>query len=72
MIWVGGFMAIKDTNFAKNSLVLARFSSLNIEELKTQGRYFVWPMAIKGVGERPILGWGQDNFNYVFMRKYIS
>jgi len=70
VVLVGGFMAIKDTSFVKNSLVLARFSSLSMEELKTQGRYFVWPMAIEGVGERPILGWGQDNFNYVFQKNY--
>lgn len=70
VILVGGFMTIKDTSFVKNSLVLGRFSSLSMEELKTQGRYFVWPMALKGVGERPILGWGQDNFNYVFQKHY--
>ena len=27
-------------------------------------------MAIKGFQERPILGWGQENFNYVFNKNY--
>lgn len=64
------FLLIKDTNFVKNSPVLSRFSTLSYSEFKTQGRYFVWPMAINGIKERPILGWGQENFNFVFNKNY--
>src|SRR3989344_5723655 len=67
---LGGFMGLKDSNFIKNSPVLSRFSSLTTAEIKTQGRYFVWPMALKGFKERPILGWGQENFSYVFQEHY--
>ena len=67
---VGGFVAIKDAEFIQNSPVLSRFSSLTTEELKTQGRYFVWPIALEGVKERPFLGWGQENFNYIFNEHY--
>lgn len=70
VVLVGGFFAIKDVDFVKNNQVLGRFSSLTLNELKTQGRYFVWPMAIEGVREHPILGWGQENFNYVFQKNY--
>jgi hypothetical protein len=27
-------------------------------------------MALKGIAERPVLGWGQENFNYVFNKYY--
>jgi tetratricopeptide (TPR) repeat protein/O-antigen ligase len=64
------FVLIKDTSFVKNSMVLSRFSTLSVSEFKTQGRYFVWPMALKGISERPILGWGQENFNFVFNKNY--
>lgn len=64
------FFSIKNTDFVKNSRVLSRFSTLSFSEIKTQGRYFVWPMAIKGIEERPILGWGQENFNFVFNKNY--
>ena len=70
IILIGGFIAIRDIEFVKNSLVLARFSSLTTQELKTQGRYFVWPMAVEGFKERPLLGWGQENFSYVFQKNY--
>jgi O-antigen ligase len=65
-----GFFAIRNTSFVKTSPVLARFASLSISEVKTQGRYFIWPMAIKGSLERPVLGWGQENFNYIFNKDY--
>ena len=69
-VLIGGFLLFKDRSFIKDSPVLSRFSSLTTEAIKTQGRYFVWPMAIKGFQERPLLGWGQDNFNYVFNQYY--
>jgi len=65
-----GFFVVRDTEFVKTSPVLSRFSSLSISEVKTQGRFFIWPMAVSGALERPILGWGQENFNYIFNKDY--
>ncbi|MDP3763168.1 MAG: O-antigen ligase family protein [bacterium] len=73
VILVGGFFFMRNTNFVLNNPVLSRFSSLsslNTENLKRQGRYFVWPMALEGIKERPFLGWGQENFNYIFQKYY--
>ncbi len=67
-----GFVAIRDTAFVRESPVLARFASLSPSEIKSQGRYFIWPMAIKGVAEKPLLGWGPESFNYVFNTHYDS
>jgi O-antigen ligase len=70
---VGGFFLIRNTNFVLSSPVLSRFSSLsslNTENFKRQGRYFVWPMAFEGFKDRPVLGWGQENFSYVFQEHY--
>jgi O-antigen ligase len=67
---IGGFFALRESSIVKNSPVLSRFASISTEELKSGGRAFVWPMAIEGMKERPILGWGQDNFNYVFNGHY--
>lgn len=68
--FVGLFVAMRDAAFVKDSPVLSRFASLSFSEIKTQGRYYVWPMAVKGFLERPILGWGQEGFNYVFNKHY--
>ncbi|TSC70643.1 MAG: Uncharacterized protein CEO12_223 [Parcubacteria group bacterium Gr01-1014_46] len=69
-ILVLGFILLRNTPMIKNSPVLSRFSTLGTSEFKTQGRYFVWPMALKGIAERPVLGWGQENFNFVFNKNY--
>ncbi|MEQ1561363.1 MAG: O-antigen ligase family protein [Nitrospira sp.] len=70
VLLVIGFISIKDTQYVKTSQVLSRFSTLSFSEIKTQGRYFVWPMAVKGFIERPVFGWGQENFNFVFNKNY--
>src|SRR3989344_5272167 len=65
LVVIVGFISIKNTEYAKRSQVLSRFTTLSFSEIKTQGRYYVWPLAVKGFIERPILGWGQENFNFV-------
>jgi O-antigen ligase len=67
---VGGFWSIRNTQFVQNNSLLSRFANISTQELKGGGRSFVWPMAVKGVKERPLLGWGQENFNYVFSTYY--
>jgi O-antigen ligase len=70
VVLIGGFILIRNSEFVTSSPVLSRFSSLATENLNRQGRYFVWPMALEGVKDRPLLGWGQENFSYVFQKYY--
>lgn len=70
IFFVGLFFALKDTRFVNSNPVLSRFATLSISEIKTQGRYYIWPMAYKGFVEKPILGWGQEGFNFVFNKYY--
>lgn len=71
VVFVGLFIAVKDNSLVRENPVLSRFASLSFEEIKTQGRYYVWPMAWKGFLERPVLGWGQEGFNFVFNKYYV-
>lgn len=75
---VGGLFAFRDSSYVKNSQLLSRFSALisaptdltQYFETEGKGRVGIWKLAIKGVGERPLLGWGQESFNYVFNKHY--
>lgn len=60
----------RDKPFIQNNEVLRRMTSISVEQFKGEGRSFVWPMALKGWTQRPILGWGQENFNYIFNANY--
>lgn len=68
LVVAGGFFLVKDSSFVQNNDVLTRFASINLEEGQT--RFTVWNMALIGAQERPIFGWGQENFNYVFNENY--
>ena len=56
--------------FIQNHEVLNRLATISWEDNKTQARGYIWPMAIKGAMERPLFGWGQENFNYIFNTNY--
>jgi O-antigen ligase/lipoprotein NlpI len=67
---VGGFLLARHTQFVKESPVLSRFASISLSDDSTNTRFIVWGMALEGVKERPLLGWGQENFNLVFNKYY--
>lgn len=66
----------KESDFVKSSSLLYRFSSLITTDIKGvlakqgESRTLLWGMSWEGVKERPLLGWGQDNFSYVFAKYY--
>ena len=65
---IGGFIAIKDTSFVQDNYTLGRFADISLDA--GAARFQVWNMAWQGFQERPLLGWGQENFNFVFNKYY--
>lgn len=70
VVLVGGFIALRDAQFIKDSPVLSRFSSISLTETTTKSRFMIWDMAFQGFKEHPVLGWGMENFNFVFNKYY--
>lgn len=64
------FIGLRDSSFVVNSPTLARFASISFTEITTQSRFIIWGQAWKGFKERPLLGWGHENFNIVFNKYY--
>lgn len=64
----GGLFAAKDTSFVTSNKNLERIASVSLAEGQT--RFTIWSLAFEGFKERPVLGWGQENFNYVFNKYY--
>ncbi len=60
----------RDASFVKSNETLNRLATISLNEVKTQARGYIWPVAVSGAMERPILGWGQENFNYIFNANY--
>lgn len=70
VVFAGIFLIFKSSPFVSQSPVLSRFSSISLSEQTTQSRLVIWKMSWEGFKERPILGWGLENFNLVFNKYY--
>lgn len=68
VLFVGAFVAFRNADFVQNNPVLERFA--NIAMAKDDARFIIWGLAWQGIKERPVLGWGQENFSYVFNKYY--
>ncbi len=69
LIGAGGFYAARDSAMIQNSPSLARIANIDLaSDLVVRG--MIWGLAWEGVKERPFLGWGQGNFNYIFNERY--
>ncbi len=64
----GAFLLAKDTGVIRNDPVLGRIASISLADGQT--RFTIWGMAFDGFKEKPVLGWGQEGFNYVFNKYY--
>lgn len=76
---VGSLAVFKNSEFVHSSPSLSRFSKLatfdptalaEFAASEGKARFVIWGIALDGVKERPLLGWGQDNFNYIFNKYY--
>ncbi len=70
LIFVGLFFGMKNTSFVRESHTLSRFANISLEDTTTKSRFLMWGVAFEGFKEHPILGYGQENFNYVFNKHY--
>jgi tetratricopeptide (TPR) repeat protein/O-antigen ligase len=70
VVLAGGFFVLRGS-FANNSGILGRLASISLNDPTTLARLkYIWPSAFAGAAERPITGWGQENFSYVFNEHY--
>jgi O-antigen ligase/tetratricopeptide (TPR) repeat protein len=69
LVLVASFLFLRTTDYVKSHPVLSRYASISYQDALP--RLTVWQMALKGAAERPVFGWGQENFNYVF-NKYFD
>ena len=65
---VGTLFIGKGHPWIKDNQTLSRFASISRSDAGP--RFMVWGMAFEGFKEHPILGWGQEGFNYVFNKYY--
>ncbi len=70
LVLIGGFWLIRDASFVKKIGFLQRMATISTTDNTVKARFYNWGMAWKGVQERPIFGWGQENYAIVFDKYY--
>lgn len=70
VVVAGGIFLMRDTLATSKVGFLQRLGSITLQETTVKARFYNWSMAWEGVKERPILGWGQENYALVFDKFY--
>jgi len=71
IVGVSSLFAFKNSDFIKSTPTLNRLASISPTELTTMSRFSIWKISYQAFLEKPILGYGQDNFSYIYARKFI-
>jgi len=71
IIFAGIVFINKEANWVRNNPVLDRVSSISLGATTAQNRLMTWESAYMGFKEKPILGYGYENFYQVF-DKYFN
>lgn len=70
LLCAAGIYAGRNSDFIKNTPGLNRLTTISASEGTGQARLWNWGIAWQGVKERPLFGWGQSNYNFVFDKYY--
>jgi O-antigen ligase len=67
----GSLRFIQGMPFVQNVSVLNRLATISLNDSSIQSRLFLYNTAWQGLKERPVFGWGQENYTAVFF-KYLE
>ncbi len=66
----GALWMLRGTEFMRSDPALSRLVNYSLTEGTIQARFRIWKMSWHGFLERPILGWGQENYYLVFQKYF--
>lgn len=72
IIATAGVFVFKDSALIKSSSILSRVATISITDVTANNRVATWGFAWQGFKEKPILGYGQENFYQVFDKYYTT
>jgi O-antigen ligase/tetratricopeptide (TPR) repeat protein len=64
------FWVVRDQAWVQKVGFMQRLATISISDATVKARIMNWGMAWEGVKERPVLGWGQENYAIVFDKYY--
>lgn len=70
VVIVALIFAARDTSVVKRIHIVHRLTHTSLGETTTQTRLIAWKIALNAWREKPIFGWGPENFSIAFNRHY--
>lgn len=71
IVALGFFIRLnKEAAWIQSSTTLRRLVEISHSEVSSQNRLIVWGVGLRGFLERPLLGWGWENFNVPFNKHF--
>ncbi len=64
------FWQFRNASWLPQNSAFSRLASISLSDTTTQSRFSIWGMSFKGFLERPVLGWGQENYYLVFQKYF--
>lgn len=71
-IALAGLFSMKNTTLIKSSPTLSRLASISPTDITTMSRINIWKISFEAWKEKPILGYGQENFSNIFAKKFVA
>jgi O-antigen ligase len=70
-VLVACIFVFKNTSLIKSSAILSRIATISPNDITGASRISMWKISYQAWKEHPVLGYGQDNFSYIFARKFL-
>jgi tetratricopeptide (TPR) repeat protein len=70
VVVVGILFAFRSTTFVQRILAVGRAVNTSWTDFKSSPRYIAWQIAIKAWKEKPVFGWGPNNYYFAFNKYY--
>lgn len=67
---LGFILTQKNSSWVKGSPLLSKFTNISLSDTTIESRLAIWQNSLQGVKDKPVFGWGEENFQYVF-NKYF-
>lgn len=61
---------VSATTFLKDNSDIERLSKFSLQDTTTKTRFLAWRAGLHAFYERPVAGWGNENFKYAFDKYY--
>jgi oligosaccharide repeat unit polymerase len=71
LVGVFALYNLREASFVRSSPLLQRLTDFDVTSSTASSRFTVWKMGWESFKERPILGWGPENFIVPFSKNYI-